>query len=234
MIIKNALVYKEEEGFVSEDIYIEDDKIVKDYKPTDHIIDAEGLYAIPGLTDIHFHGCAGYDFCDGTHEAFENIAVYQAQNGITTICPTSMTLEEDELDKLYRTASAYENKTGAILSGIHMEGPFINRAKKGAQNEKYIHKPDIRMFYRLQKASGNLIRIVTIAPEEEGAMEFISQLKDEVTISIAHTQADYDTTMEAIRCGARQITHIFNAMPPFTHRAPGVIGALIRRIFMRN
>lgn len=225
MIIKNALVYKELDGFISEDIYIEDDKIVEDYKATDHIIDAEGLYAIPGLTDIHFHGCAGYDFCDGTHEALENIAIYQAKNGITTICPASMTLEEEELNKLYRSTSAYENKAGAILSGIHMEGPFINSEKKGAQNEKYIHRPDIQMFYRLQKASGNLIRIVTIAPEEEGAIEFISQLKNEVTISIAHTQADYDTTMEAIRCGARQITHLFNAMPPLTHRAPAVIGA---------
>jgi N-acetylglucosamine-6-phosphate deacetylase len=225
MIIKNALVYKEEEGFVAEDIYIDDDKIVENYKASDQILDAEGLYAIPGLTDIHFHGCAGHDFCDGTHEALESIAIYQATNGITTICPTSMTLEEKELNKLYRFASAYENKAGAILSGIHMEGPFINSEKKGAQNEKYIYRPDIQMFHRLQKASGNLIRIVSIAPEVEGAMEFISQLKDEVTISIAHTQADYDTTMDAIRYGAKQITHLFNAMPPFNHRDPAVIGA---------
>ncbi|TAH67612.1 MAG: N-acetylglucosamine-6-phosphate deacetylase [Anaerolineaceae bacterium] len=227
MIIKNALVYKEDEGFIKEDIYIRDDKIVEDSQigDQDQVLDGEGLYAIPGLTDIHFHGCVGYDFVDGTHQALENIALYQASNGVTTICPTGMTLPEEELESLYRNASTYESKVGAILCGVHMEGPFISSGKKGAQNEKYIHKPDLNFYYKLQKASGNLIKILTIAPEEEGALEIISQLKDEVVISIAHTEADYDTTMEAFRRGASHVTHLYNAMPPFTHRAPGVIGA---------
>ena len=225
MIIKNALVYNENRGFIKEDIFIHEDKIVEEGKLQGTVMDASGLYAIPGLTDIHFHGCAGYDFCDGTDKAFEEIALYQAANATTTICPASMTLQEEELEKLYRNASAYNNKKGAILCGIHMEGPFISSAKKGAQNDKYVRKPDIGLYRRLQEASGNRIKIVTIAPEEEGAMEFISQVKDEVSVSIAHTTADYDTAMEALRRGARQATHLFNAMPPFTHRAPGVVGA---------
>jgi N-acetylglucosamine-6-phosphate deacetylase len=225
MIIKNALVYKENAEFIKEDIFIRDDMIVEFHQGNDQEIDASGLYAIPGLTDIHFHGCAGYDFCDGTREAIERMAIYQASNGITTMCPTSMTLQEEELEKLYRNAWQYKSNVGAILCGIHMEGPFISSTKKGAQNEKYISKPNVELFRKLQKIAGNLIRIVTIAPEEEDAMEFIMQLKDEVVISIAHTVADYDTTLEAFRRGAKQITHLYNAMPPFTHRAPGVIGA---------
>ncbi len=228
MIVKDALVYREDSGFIKEDIYIHEDRIVEKglSKDQDLVIDAGGLYAIPGLTDIHFHGCAGYDFSDGTRKALEEITKYQASNGITTICPASMTLQEEDLENIFRNASAYEGRDGAILCGIHMEGPFISKGKKGAQNEKYIHKPDIEHFKKLQKAAGELIRIVTIAPEEEGAMEFISQLKEQVVISLAHTLADYDIAKEAFRRGARHVGHLFNAMPPFTHRAPGVIGAV--------
>ena len=106
-----------------------------------------------------------------------------------------------------------------------MEGPFISPAKKGAQNGLYIHKPDVPMFLRLQKAAGGLFKLVDIAPEEEGAMEFIDVLKDQVAISLAHTTADYDTAKEAYDRGACHATHLYNAMPPFSHRAPGVIGA---------
>lgn len=226
MIIKNANVFHADGYFEKKDLYIQNDKFADSAETEDNvIIDAEGMYAIPGLTDIHFHGCVGYDFCDGTEEAIQKIAEYQLKNGITTIVPATMTFDEPRLEKICRTAAAYESKSGAILCGINMEGPFIACKKKGAQNGKFIHKPDVEMFRRLQTASGNLVKLVDIAPEEEGSMEFIDALKDEVGISIAHTTADYDIANEAYNRGARHATHLYNAMPPFSHREPGVIGA---------
>lgn len=225
MIIKNAKVYIEDNHFQVGDIYIEDGIITDNQSTDDIVIDGTGLYAIPGLTDVHFHGCVGYDFCDGNHEATEAIAKYQAQNGVTTICPATMTLPEDKLTSICEAAATYDNEEGAILCGINMEGPYVSVEKKGAQNPAYIRKPDIDLYRKLQEKSGNLIKLLAIAPEEEGAMELISELKDEVVLSIAHTTADYDTAYEALEKGANQITHLYNAMPPFSHRAPGVIGA---------
>ena len=225
MIIKNAYVYKRDYKFHKKDIYIKEDRIIERPISDEEVIDATDLYAIPGLTDIHFHGCMGYDFCDGTKEAFDAIAKYQGENGITTICPATMTLPEDELTRIVEAAREYDNKEGAILAGINMEGPFISEKKKGAQNEKYIKNPDLEFYKRLQERSGNMIKLVAVAPEEEGGMEFISKVKDEVVPSIAHTRADYDTAMEAFEKGAKHVTHFYNAMPPFLHRDPGVIGA---------
>lgn len=115
----------------------------------------------------------------------------------------------------------------ASLVGINMEGPFISAEKKGAQAAAYIRLCDAGLFRRLQKASGNLIKLVDIAPETEGALDFIDALKDEVTISLAHSAANYDIALEAYKRGARHVTHLYNAMPPFTHRAPGIVGAAL-------
>ena len=112
-----------------------------------------------------------------------------------------------------------------MLCGVNLEGPFLSRAKKGAQNGEWLHAPDVAMLRRLEEASEGLVKLVSVAPEEPGALEFIREVADEVTVSIAHTTADYDTAMAAYAAGARQATHLFNAMPPFTHRAPGVVGA---------
>jgi len=228
MIIKNARVFNENQTFEEKAIFIDNDLIVshnKNHASNDMIIDAAGLYAIPGLTDIHFHGCAGYDFCDGTLEALDTIAKYEAQNGVTTICPATMTLPEERLSDICKNAAVYNNSEGAILCGINMEGPFLSLKKKGAQNAAFLHKPDMEMFDRLDKLSGNKIKLVAIAPEMEGAMDFISELKGKKVISIAHTTADYDTAQEAFQRGASHVTHLYNAMPPFQHRDPGVIGA---------
>lgn len=198
------------------------------------VLDAAGCYVIPGLIDIHFHGCAGVDFCDGTMEALETLAAYELKHGITTIHPATMTLGEEELLAIGNTAAEFyraqqtepeRKKNYAELAGIYMEGPFVSMEKKGAQNPRYVSRPDAGMFERLQAAADGLYRICVVAPEVEGAMEFIDAVKDKVRISIAHTAADYDTAAEAIRHGARQVTHLYNAMQPFTHRAPGVIGA---------
>ena len=231
MIIKNASVYTENGFFLIKDIYIDGDRFVeqKEQVHDRQVIDASGCYAIPGLTDIHFHGCMGYDFCDGTREAVDTMAAYEASVGVTNIVPATMTLSEETLFGICQTARAYKEegvqKRKARFHGINMEGPFVSQAKKGAQNGAYIQKPDMTMFHRLNDASGNCVKLIAIAPEEEGAMEFIEKRHGQTVISLAHTCADYDTAMRAFEKGACHVTHLYNAMNPYTHRAPGLIGA---------
>lgn len=234
MIIRNADVYMEDGRFLPRDIYMEGERFVLPGEAREDaaVIDGSGCYAIPGLTDIHFHGCMGYDFCDGTWEAIAALAEYEASVGVTGIVPATMTLGEDALSDICRAAAEYygarDKKRGAGFYGIHMEGPFISSAKKGAQNKDYIRNPDLELYDRLQKISGHLIRLVDIAPEMNGAMEFIESLKkrsEETVISLAHTAADYDTAMKAFRRGASHVTHLYNAMNGYTHREPGLVGA---------
>lgn len=230
MRIKNVQVFGENKRFSKGDIWIEDGRFVSTPSTEDNkTIDGDGLYAIPGLVDIHFHGCVGQDFCDGTVEAIEKITAYEASVGVTSVCPATMTLPEETLATVMHAAATYkeaERHPGcASLAGINMEGPFISPAKKGAQAEEYMRPCDIELFRRLQDASGGLIKLVDIAPEKDGAMEFIETMKDEVRISLAHTAADYDTAKAAYDKGAKHATHLYNAMLPFTHRAPGVVGA---------
>ena len=192
-----------------------------------------GQYILPGLIDIHFHGCAGHDLCDGTVDAIRAIAFYELTHGITSICPATMTLAEEMLVDICDTsASAAESEMldsriplGDILKGIYLEGPFISIEKKGAQNPAFIQKPDIDMLRRLQRAAHGLIKIAAIAPESEEALECIKAGQDDFRFTLAHTCADYETAKKAIKAGAHHITHLYNAMPPFTHREPGVIGA---------
>lgn len=231
MIIKNASVFTENGRFMPKDIYIEGGEFVDSaQKVSDkEEIDASGCYAIPGLTDLHFHGCVGHDFCDGTREAIDAMAAYEASIGVTNIVPATMTLSEDTLLGICEAAKAYReeglHEKRARLCGINMEGPFVAPSKKGAQNGEYIRKPDIEMFDKLNKASGNIVKLVAIAPELEDAMEFIDKKHGETVISLAHTAADYDTAMQAFEKGADHVTHLYNAMNPYTHRAPGVVGA---------
>lgn len=231
MIIRNASVYTEDGRFVPKDIFIEDDRFVDcEQKVSDKTeIDGTGCYAIPGLTDIHFHGCVGYDFCDGTREAIDAMAAYEASVGVTNIVPATMTLGEDTLLEICKAAKAYREEGRqegrARLCGINMEGPFVAPSKKGAQNGNYIRTPDIEMFDKLNEASGNMVKLIAIAPEVEGAMDFIEKRHNKVVMSLAHTAADYDTAICAFEKGASHVTHLYNAMNPYTHRAPGVVGA---------
>ena len=227
MIIRNVKVFQKDGAFKAGEIYINGSRIadMSQDSGSEEILDGKGAYAIPGLTDIHFHGCVGHDFSDGTQEAIKALAEYELSQGITQICPATMTLAEESLMKISRAAANYDNASGARLVGINMEGPFVSEKKKGAQNGLYIRKPDADMFRRLQKEADGLYKLIALAPEEEGAMEFIDELKEEAVISLAHTTAEYETSMEAFRRGASHVTHLFNAMPPFSHREPGVTGA---------
>ena len=225
MIIKNALVFTEKEEFEKQDLYIRGERLA-DNAESEDVLDAEGLYAIPGLIDIHLHGCMGDDFCDGTDKALETIAEYQASCGVTAFAPASMTLSEETLENIFQNAAEYRSEKGAMFCGIHMEGPFFSAEKKGAQNGKFLRKPDIAVFERLLVASKGMIKIVDIAPELENAMSFIkAAAAKQVTVSIAHTTADYEIAKQAFENGVSHVTHMWNAMPAFTHRKPGVIGA---------
>lgn len=237
MLIKNVKVYTEEKTFEDGEIVITEGKFSETLGDRDaaggEIIDGEGCYAIPGLIDIHFHGCKGYDFCDGTKEAIEEIAKYEASIGVTAICPATMTLPAEELSDILSVAASYrktaekENPLGADLVGINMEGPFISVEKKGAQDERHIISCNEEICRKFLDSSEGLVKFVGIAPERnEDAAEFIRQMKDKVNISLAHTNADYDTAKAAFDAGANHAVHLYNAMPAFTHRTPGVVGAV--------
>lgn len=229
MIIKNAMVYTPQHVFAKGDIVIRGGRIVFGAAPQldEEIIDAEGLYALPGLLDLHFHGAVGHDFCDASEEAIQALADFEASKGVLAICPATMTYSEEILGGIMDAAAAHKNGRGADLVGINMEGPFISPDKIGAQNPKYLHKADVDMFRRLQERAGGLIKLVDMAPEEDGALDFIARCRGEVRISIAHTCTSYETAKKAFAAGASHMTHLYNAMPGITHREPGPIIAAL-------
>ena len=222
LTITNGLIFRPDGQFHSGSVSISDGLITGSPHEDAETIDAENLYIIPGLTDIHFHGSNGHDFCEGTHEAFRAITSYEHQHGITTLCPATMTLPVSDLTRIVSAARDFPD-----IIGINLEGPFISPKKIGAQNPAYIIRPSAEILRRLQAESGGLIKIAVVAPEVDGAMEFIREARELVTVSIAHTECDYVTAQEAFTCGARHVTHLYNAMNPISHRAPGPIIAAL-------
>ena len=151
MEFSNLRVYQPDGTFKTGGLSISGDRIASAEVSAD-AVDMGGLYAVPGLVDLHFHGCMGRDFCDGTHEAISTLAKYQAQIGVAAICPATMTYPEDKLTQIAEAAATYQVESNdAALVGINMEGPFISEAKKGAQNGAYLHAPDAAMFRRVQE-----------------------------------------------------------------------------------
>lgn len=228
MIIKNGLVFDKSGVFEKRDLYINAaHKIIERPESGDtEVLDAEGCYVLPGLVDVHIHGAVGCDFCDGSGEKLSKIAAYLKSHGITSFCPTSMTLPTEELTEIFRSVREVpKEQEFAGIAGIHMEGPFIAPGKKGAQKASHIIEPDIAAFRAMNEASGGKVRLVTIAPEAPGSMEFIAELHDTVSISLGHSEADYEGALRAFRAGANHATHLFNAMNPLHHRDPGIIGA---------
>ena len=202
-----------------------EDKIPNDAE----IIDAKGGYIAPGLIDIHIHGYLGKDVCDGEEESIRTISKGLLANGVTGYLPTTMTVDMKVIKKALEVCRNLkeESKTwdGSAILGCHAEGPFISEAKKGAQDAKYILKPDAEFI----KEYADIIRILTLAPETD--TEDFAEIKKirretDVVMSIGHTSADYDTAMKSTEVGMRHVTHLFNAMTPLAHRAPGVITAV--------
>lgn len=198
-------------------------------KAGEELLDASGLWILPGLTDIHSHGAMGHDFSDADRDGLNEILRFEASCGITQYCPTSMTVPASQLEKIFRfagEAGRQEAPEGAAwFCGIHMEGPWVNPQKLGAQNPESVQQISWEEFKRFQELSGNLLRIVSLAPEMEGAQDFIRKAAGHVLLSLAHCQADYETSSWAFAQGVHHVTHLYNAMEPLHHRQPGPIAA---------
>lgn len=226
MLLKNAVYYGADFEPAHGDIAVEGERIACFGGPADNseTIDLGGLTVLPGFIDIHIHGSAGGDMSDATEESLQKMSVYLAANGITSFCPASMTLPEEQLAAQFKTVEAFKGKEqGAYIHGINMEGPFISLAQKGAQPADFIRPPDFEEFLRLNAISR--IALVDIAPETEGAFDFASRACRYCTVSQAHTAADFPTAEAAYRNGFTHATHLFSAMPPVEHRAPGPVVA---------
>ena len=227
MRVTGGQVFDLEQGFVTRDVCTNGALLSAD-SSDNQTLDAAGCYVIPGLVDVHFHGCVGEDFSDATPDGLQRMADYELSQGVTYICPAGMTLLEPELTAICKNAAAHRSKNagGAELVGLHLEGPFLSTAKKGAQNGDFLHAPDVAMLRRLQEAAEGCVKLVTVAPEEPNGLEFVkAATEDGIHVSVGHTTADYDTASAAFAAGADHATHLYNGMPSLHHRTPGVIGA---------
>ena len=221
-ILENyALLYTDKiEDIISENLIPENAEI----------IDAQGGYVATGLIDMHIHGYLGKDVCDGEEESIRIISKGLLSNGVTGYLPTTMTEDMKVIRKALETCGVLmeesKNWDGSIILGCHAEGPFISESKKGAQDAKYILKPDASLV----KEYKDVIKTITLAPEcdteDFAAIREICRDTD-VVVSMGHTSADYETAMASINAGVKHTTHLFNAMTPLTHRAPGVVGAAL-------
>lgn len=230
-IIGGTVFYK---GKLEKDIVVIFDEKIRYIVPieefntdlVDEVIELDGEYLVPGFIDVHIHGYEGSDVMDATHEALETISKGIVKNGVTSFLPTTMTMPRSDIENAIRNIEEFmlrDKFEGARVLGAHMEGPFINEAKKGAQAAKDIIPVDEELFLKYK----DTIKIITIAPETEGALEAIEKHSEDFRFSLGHTSADYDTAKTAINRGAKSVTHLFNAMTGLNHREPGVVGAAL-------
>ena len=224
MLIKNAKVFIGK-SFVDADVLFDKTILAVGSLPGDADIDAAGAYLVPGFVDIHTHGAMGEDFSDGNAAGMPIMADYYAAHGVTGFLATTMTLKEEVLAPAMNVIRDFERVSGAKCLGVHLEGPFLGYAKRGAQAAENLHVPDCAMFDRLNAESGGKVRLVTVACEEPGAMDFISHVSRSAAVSLGHTSANYDQAMEAFGRGASHATHLFNGMDGLHHRKPGIVAA---------
>ncbi len=231
MLLKNAEVFDRDFNLMRADVAFENGVITKigqGLPESGEDLDLKGCIIAPGFVDIHIHGCAGFDTCDATPEAISAIAGQLASKGVTSFCPTTMTVAPQDIEKaLLNIKNCMENPPqGAKILGVNMEGPYISVKRKGGQRADFVKSCDFKEFKRYFELSGGIIKIVDIAPECDGADEFIEGAKKLCRVSIAHTEADYETAKAAFNKGITQVTHLYNAMPGFSHREPGTVGAV--------
>ena len=228
MNYRNAYVYTENFKFEKTGFSVVDGKFVDVGMEKANAVDLDGAYVIPGLIDVHNHGNSSMDFSDGSYAGDVTMGRYLASRGITSFAPATMTLPYDTISRALEAGLRLHRDplpNCARLLGVQMEGPFFSEKKKGAQNADYLRLPDFEAFRKLYEDSDGLIRIVDLAPELEGSVDFVRQARHLCTVSIAHTDAAYEDAKAAIDAGVTHLTHLYNAMPPIHHRKPGVIGA---------
>ena len=225
VILKNQVV--------DANVYVENTKIteISNRQPDDEtVIDAKGRYVSPGFIDVHTHGRGGSDTMYNTFEDLDTITSTAVKTGVTGILPTTMTMsKEDTYAAIKNVGDNMDKVGGSKILGVHMEGPFFNTKYKGAQPEEYCVKPNIEQFKRYQKAAHGLIKYITMAVENDedyALTKYCSQ--NNVVVSIGHSNATYEQAVQAYAHGARSMTHVYNAMTPFTHRANGLVGGALR------
>ncbi|ANR67505.1 N-acetylglucosamine-6-phosphate deacetylase [Staphylococcus equorum] len=232
-VIENGRIYTEEEIIERGYIIVKNDKITDvgkgDYEGALTTYDAQGQHVLPGFIDIHMHGGYGEDAMDASYDGLKHLAELLLSEGTTSFLATTMTQSDENITKALENIIEYQKQQNVLkaadIVGIHLEGPFISEHKVGAQNPAYVQRPSIEKVQQFQKTANNQIKVITFAPEVEGAHETLEALHDQIRFSIGHTVATFDETNEAVARGAKHVTHLYNAGTPFEHREPGVFGA---------
>lgn len=232
-VIANGRIYTENETIEQGYILIENGKIIQiaegEYQGDLTTIDVKGQHVLPGFIDIHMHGDYGEDAMDASFEGLKHLSESLLSEGTTSFLATTMTQSDENIIKALKNIVDYQEQqdslNAASIVGIHLEGPFISEYKVGAQNPAYVQRPSVEKVQQFQEIANNQIKVMTFAPEVEGADETLSTLHDQINFSIGHTVATFDEVNEAVAQGAKHVTHLYNAGTPFEHRNPGLSGA---------
>ncbi len=231
MIYQNAMLFNERFDLVRADLETEGAGIRRIGASLDggDAADCTGCLLVPGFVDLHIHGCRGADTCDATREALETMASFLLTKGVTSFCPTTMTVSEEEICRALRNVQGCMARPvrGARILGVNMEGPFLSEKRRGAQKASYVREPDFDSFRRWFDGCGGIVKLVDIAPERPGAESFVRQAAPLCTVSLAHSEAGYEEASRAFSWGISHVTHLCNAMTGFAHRAPGAVGAAL-------
>lgn len=226
MIFKNCTFYNEFFEKEFGDIEVTDGVITQIGILGNDGADMSGLILVPGFVDIHIHGCGGGDTCDASKDSLDKMAAFLANCGVTSFCPTAMTLPVERLIDIAKTVAEYET-VGAKIAGINFEGPFIAMSRKGAQNGDYVIAGTEKDAEDIFNASAGLMKLITIAPEAFDSDDFIRSVSQYCTVSIGHSAADSAQCQNAIDLGITHATHLYNAMTPMTHREAGIVGTVL-------